>query len=212
MSKAGRPPEPWKRTMIIDAAASVLTERGVNSTSLQDLADAAGVSRAAIHYHFSGMDGVILGVAERGYQLMYTRRAEAVARNEDARAQLVTMTRMGIPADPPSEYLVMYESIATFRANTDFLPVMERMSRDQFDLYLAIINRGVAQGHFRPREAIDIIGWNLLAVEDAAGIYITIRTSPEAEVMRGRLLSYASSSLDCDLDEENSRQRERGVG
>lgn len=197
--------------MIIDAAADILTERGVHSTSIQDLADAAGVSRAAIHYHFAGMDGVVLGVAERGYQLMYTRRFEAVQAERDPVAQLVTMIRMGIPTDPPNEYIVMYESIATFRANEDFLPVMARLSQDQFALYETIITRGTESGTFRPRESIANVGWNLLALEDAAGIYITIRTAPEAELMRDRLLSYASASLDCDLWQENDRQRALGV-
>lgn len=211
MKRAGRPPEPWKRSMIIDAAASVLTERGVNATSLQDLADAAGVSRAAIHYHFSGMDGVVLGVAERGYQLMYTRRAEAIQAESDPLVQLVTLIRMGIPTDPPNEYLVMYESIATFRANEDFLPVMAQLSLDQFNLYEDILTRGTDHGCFRPRESIASIGWNLLALEDAAGIYITIRTAPDPEIMRDRLLSYATATLDCDLREENARQRALGI-
>lgn len=211
MRKAGRPPEPWKRTLIIDAAATVLTERGVNSTSLQDLADAAGVSRAAIHYHFSGMDGVVLSVAERGYQLMYTRRADAIATEIDARVQLVRLMRMGIPSDPPNEYIVMYESIATFRAKSDFRPVLVQLSEGQVDLYEMVIRRGVDQGHFRPRESVEAIAWNLIAIEDAAGIYITIGTAPPVETARGRLISYASSSLDCDLWNENSRQLSLGI-
>jgi len=212
MRKAGRPPEPWKRDLIIDAAATVLTERGVNSTSLQDLADAAGVSRAAIHYHFSGMDGVVLSVAERGYHLMYTRRAEAMAKQRDVRVQLVGLIRMGIPSDPPNEYIVMYESIATFRANSDFRPFLDQLSQAQVALYLDVLQRGVEQGAFRPRESLDDIAWNLIALEDAAGIYITIGTAPPVEIARGRMISYATSSLDCDLRDENSRQRDLGIG
>lgn len=212
MAKAGRPPEPWKREHIIDAAATVLTERGINATGIQDLADAAGVSRASIHYHFAGIEGVVLGVAERGFQLMYTRRRQAIERQVDPREQLVTLMRMGIPGDPPREYIVMYESIGVFRGNADFLPIMKSLSQRQFELYENVIGQGVDAGYFKPREPVASVGWNLLAIEDASGIYITLGTASPVEVMRERMITYASSSLDCDLREENARQAALGIG
>ncbi len=212
MAKAGRPPEPWKREHILDTAATVLTKRGVKSTGIQDLADAAGVSRASIHYHFAGVEGVVLSVAERGFQLMYTRRLAAIELETDPRAQLVTLMRMGIPESPPSEYVVMYESIGVFRGNSEFLPIMENLSQRQFELYEQVIGAGLAAGHFSPREPIESIGWNLLAIEDASGIYITLGTASPVETMRDRMITYASSSLDCDLRAENARQLALGIG
>lgn len=212
MAKAGRPPEPWKREHIIDTAATVLTQRGVKATGIQDLADAAGVSRASIHYHFAGIEGVVLSVAERGFHLMFTRRWNAIKVETDPRVQLVTLMRMGIPESPPSEYIVMYESIGVFRGNSDFLPIMKNLSQRQFELYEQVINAGIAEGHFSPREPVESIGWNLLAIEDASGIYITLGTASPVETMRNRMTTYASSSLDCDLSPENERQVALGIG
>ena len=212
MARPGRPPEPWKRDHIIDTASAVLTERGLQSTVIQDLADAAGVSRAAIHYHFAGIEGVVLGVAERGFQLMYTRRRDAIEGEDDPRRQLVTLIRMGIPDVPPNDFIVMYESIGVFRGNPDFLPIMVKFSQRQFELYAGVIESGVELGLFNPRETIHDIGWNLLAIEDAGGIYLTIGTVTEAESLRDRMIGYASSVLDCDLTLENKRQAAEGVG
>lgn len=212
MARPGRPPEPWKRDHIIDTASAVLTERGLQSTAIQDLADAAGVSRAAIHYHFAGIEGVVLGVAERGFQLMFTRRRDAISGKDDPRRKLVTLIRMGIPEDPPNDYIVMYESIGVFRGNPDFLPIMEQFSQRQFDLYVGVIEAGIDAGVFHPREAVADIGWNLLAIEDAGGIYLTLGTISDADVLRDRMISYASSALDCDLAAENKRQAARGIG
>jgi AcrR family transcriptional regulator len=53
------------RERIIDAAAGLYQERGVNSTTLQAVADRADVSRGTILHHFGGSAGLIDAVAER---------------------------------------------------------------------------------------------------------------------------------------------------
>ena len=53
------------RDRIVDAAAALYQERGVNSTTLQAIADRADVSRGTILHHFGGSDGLLDAVAER---------------------------------------------------------------------------------------------------------------------------------------------------
>jgi AcrR family transcriptional regulator len=199
VSKPGRPKEPWKRNHIIESAIPLFSEQGLWSVGIQELADAAGVSRASIHYHFSGVNGVILGVAEKGFSLMYTRRRSAVDKLDDPRAKLVTLIRMGIPEILPPEYIVMYESIGVFRANPDSLPLLQGLSAKQLELYVFVIKEGLDAGYFFPCEDIESIGKNLLSIEDAWGVYLTLGTEQNSEETRQRMLSYASLALKCDL-------------
>jgi AcrR family transcriptional regulator len=53
------------RERIVDAAASLYGERGVNATTLQAIAELADVSRGTILHHFGGSGGVLDAVAER---------------------------------------------------------------------------------------------------------------------------------------------------
>jgi len=53
------------RDRIVDAAAALYQERGVNSTTVQAIADRADVSRGTILHHFGGSDGLLDAVAER---------------------------------------------------------------------------------------------------------------------------------------------------
>jgi AcrR family transcriptional regulator len=53
------------RERIIDAAAAMYEEQGVNATSLQAIADRADVSRGTILHHFGGAAGILDAVAER---------------------------------------------------------------------------------------------------------------------------------------------------
>ncbi len=199
MSKPGRPKEPWKRNHIIESAIPLFSEQGLWSVGIQELADAAGVSRASIHYHFSGVNGVILGVAEKGFSLMYTRRRSAVDKLDDPRAKLVTLIRMGIPDALPPEYIIMYESIGVFRANPELLPMINGLIAKQLELYVSVMREGIQSGYFSPLEDIESIGKNLLAIEDGSGIYLTVGTEQDSEGIRLRMLSYATLALNCDL-------------
>ena len=41
------------RQMLLDAAIEQFAQRGVSSTTLTDIADAAGVTRGAVYWHFA---------------------------------------------------------------------------------------------------------------------------------------------------------------
>jgi len=45
-----------KRPVIVRAATSLFAERGIDGTSMRDIAEAAGVREAAIYRHFTGKD------------------------------------------------------------------------------------------------------------------------------------------------------------
>lgn len=49
---------------IIDAALGLFAEHGVGGTSLQMIADAVGVSKAAVYHQFRTKDEIVLAVAE----------------------------------------------------------------------------------------------------------------------------------------------------
>ncbi len=52
------------RTSILDAARSVLRERGYGSLSTREVAAVAGVPLSQIHYHFGSKQGMVLALFE----------------------------------------------------------------------------------------------------------------------------------------------------
>ena len=53
------------RERIVDAAAAMYQDQGVNATTLHAIADRADVSRGTILHHFGGAAGILDAVAER---------------------------------------------------------------------------------------------------------------------------------------------------
>ena len=80
------------QTRIIDAALALFAEHGISGTSLQMIADAIGVTKAAVYHQYNTKDEIVLTVAEvvlAGLVAALTR-AEAERSRSRARAVLIT--------------------------------------------------------------------------------------------------------------------------
>ncbi len=62
---------------VLDAAISALAERGVTSTSMQDIAAVAGLSKGVIHYHFANKEELLVRVVDRCCEIMEKRVRDA---------------------------------------------------------------------------------------------------------------------------------------
>lgn len=65
-------------TLILDAARRVIAERGAAAVSLQDVADAAAVSKALIHYHFVDRESLLARLIETTAQSLVARERAAM--------------------------------------------------------------------------------------------------------------------------------------
>jgi hypothetical protein len=64
---------------------------------------------------------------------------------------------------------------------------------------VAVLQEGVDAGIYLPQENLESIGKNLLAIEDASGIYLTLGTVDDTQEIRNRMLNYVSLALGNDL-------------
>jgi AcrR family transcriptional regulator len=53
------------QTRVLDAALALFAEHGVSGTSLQMIADAMGVTKAAVYHQFKAKDDIVIAVTER---------------------------------------------------------------------------------------------------------------------------------------------------
>jgi AcrR family transcriptional regulator len=76
---AARSSEPDTRTRLLDTALELFSKHGVEGTSLQMIADAMGVTKAAVYYHFRTKDEITEAVAEPVVRRLGTIVREASA-------------------------------------------------------------------------------------------------------------------------------------
>jgi AcrR family transcriptional regulator len=72
------------RNALVEAAASLIVEKGIDNVSLREVARKAGVSHAAPYHHFSNKYGLLAAVAEEGFSRFngYQERAFRMARTK----------------------------------------------------------------------------------------------------------------------------------
>lgn len=57
------------REKIIDSALKAITEHGVSNTTLQIIADGAGISKGSLYYHFKTKDSILYGVVDEDFRI-----------------------------------------------------------------------------------------------------------------------------------------------
>lgn len=82
------------QTRIIEAALALFAEHGIGGTSLQMIADAIGVTKAAVYHVYNTKDEIILAVAEVVLTRLETAVSAAEAERSRSRAREVLIARM----------------------------------------------------------------------------------------------------------------------
>jgi AcrR family transcriptional regulator len=83
-----------RREAILDAALEVFARRGYNGSSIDEIANAAGISKALIYEHFPSKRDLHVSLLERHVQEIFVRLAEAAATSDPGEVRL----RAGVDA------------------------------------------------------------------------------------------------------------------
>ena len=82
------------QTRILDAALQLIAEHGVGGTSLQMIADAVGVTKAAVYHQFKTKEQIVIALTERELGRLEEALEAAEAHNHRTRAREVLLARV----------------------------------------------------------------------------------------------------------------------
>ena len=190
-----RPREPWRREALLDAAVTTAERTGLASLTVKEVAKEAGVSPGTVHYHFSDVEGVLMGVIDRAFEQMYDTRLAAITAIPDIREKLERLIDLGVPDDVSHEVALMYEAIPLLRSRPELTGTARSFTERQVSLYRSVIDAGVAIGLFHPNAPVDVIARNLLALEDAYVLYGVVGSMTSMTSARDNIRSYARTAL-----------------
>jgi AcrR family transcriptional regulator len=118
---------------IISAALELFAQKGVGGTSLQMIADAIGVTKAAVYHQYNTKDEIVLAAAKAELERVdaVVRAAEAEPTRARARKTLVKgMVDLAV-AHRRTVSTVLNDPVIVrfFAEHESFRPVMDRMTR-----------------------------------------------------------------------------------
>src|SRR5512139_2793962 len=82
------------QTRVIEAALALFAEHGISGTSLQMIADAIGVTKAAVYHQYNTKDEIVLAVAEVVLAGLEAALTSTEAERSLSRAREVLIARM----------------------------------------------------------------------------------------------------------------------
>ncbi len=126
------------RESLLQAAETVLAQRGVQGISLRDVAKTAGVSHAAPYHHFASLNGLLAAVAQRGFTALADAMAQAAA-EADTRERLLQIAQAYVRCAQahPGRFRLMFAPQLT---QSDEYPQLRAESERAFAILLAAAN------------------------------------------------------------------------
>jgi AcrR family transcriptional regulator len=186
--RAGYKKSEDSRRQVLDAAIATLAERGLASTSIQDIADAAGMSKGAVHYHFESKDELLQHVlgrccesVEARVRAVFDEPGSPMDRVRRAILEMWIVRRDGIP-----EMRVLSELHMLSRQNREIRTALGDAMRKAREQVIQVgLNRLIEMG-LRPRVSLSVAPRLILATLDGLSIQHEIDPIPPEE--EGELL------------------------
>jgi AcrR family transcriptional regulator len=185
---------------ILDAAARVITERGLAETRISDVADAAGVSPGLILYYFDSKDRLLAEALTYANDDFFVRMSREIRRLPTAKEQLRRVIDLSVPEYGKLDEWALWIEVWV-RALRDAEMAKDREILDQRwrQSIADIIRAGQAAGEFPARDA-DEIALRLGSLIDGLAIQVIMNDSQVSpERMHRACMEVAAQEIGFDL-------------
>lgn len=174
---------------VLDAAIVTLAKYGIAQTSVQDIADAARMSKGAVHYHFESKDELYERVLARCCETLAARIHRVLEepglpmdRVRRALVEMWIVRRDGVP-----EIRVLNELFVVARQNEGMRRALAAALRDVRRQIVDVGFQRLVELGLRPKMSLDVAARLLLATLDGLAMHHDIEpigAPEEAEILK----------------------------
>ncbi len=136
--------EQMRRAQIIDAALRIISEVGVQSVIMDDIAERAGLSKGGIAHYFLSKDALIKESFQAFFALIFQRSRDTMEQYEEPMDQVLSFMWLYNWDDPDVGigYPLLYDCIALAARNREY----QEMFRDWVNNWIALISKALGRG------------------------------------------------------------------
>ena len=167
---------------ILDAAARVITDRGLAETRISDIAEQAGVSPGLILYYFESKDRLLAEALTFANDQFYLRTSREIRRIPSAREQLRRLVDLSVPGYLPEygrldEWALWIEVWVRALRDADMAKDREALDQRWRSQLAEIIRGGQTAGEFSSSEDPDELALRIAAIIDGLAIQVIMDDS-----------------------------------
>ncbi|MEV0055283.1 TetR/AcrR family transcriptional regulator [Saccharopolyspora shandongensis] len=189
--------EAGRYQQILDAAWTLVAERGYHSVRIADVAKACGTSAATIHYYFPGRNDLLTETLRYSVRLAFDRQVAELHSIEDAHERLLRLVELQLPTPGllRAEWSIWLQVWTESALNPD-LQVLHNDSYTRWhDTIARTIRQGQQQGVFTDTDAEELTV-TLTALIDGLGIQVLAgRPGRSVERMRRSLREFVEREI-----------------
>jgi AcrR family transcriptional regulator len=187
------------RRSLVSAASNVISRKGLPALRIREIASRAGMSPAAVLYHYPQNVELLLDVHKTAVDKYVEFRRKSQESESDPRRRLVCVVRAGIPPFADDDVIrLLFEMHGLARRSEAHANLMTILWEQELGLYVEIIEAGLRSGDFqigRPATDIAII---LLGLEDGLALHLaSYNAALNADRVLEIFLTVASGELGC---------------
>jgi AcrR family transcriptional regulator len=133
-----RLPANARRAQLVDVGRTVFAKRGYEGTSVEEIADKAGVSKPIVYEHFGGKEGLYAVIVDREMEYVVRRISEAIAtgtpreRVEHAALAFLTYVR-----DQPDGFAILAQDRPLTSPSTGMASLLNDVAERVSDVFAA---------------------------------------------------------------------------
>lgn len=182
------------------AASRAIATRGYTEVRIKDVAAEAGLSSQAVLYYYPDVNALLMEAISHAVTRYVESRRKAVDALDESVAQLAATIRAGFSDDPEDDTAVIFQCVGAVRHDAVVRAMLQSLTEQQVELYRRVLEVGASRGDFRLAGDSRTIATNIVALEDAYGLYI-VEGSPLTVVEAvERVAAYASLATGAQIE------------
>ena len=160
-----------KRSEIAQKAIAVLAKRGFQATTIQEIADAAGLGKGTIYHYFKTKEEILLVVSEQIFHETERSFGAALFRIDEPMEKLAALIEEALHVTDDIEYLfIVYTELWLMNVRDghygDFIGVMKTLHNDLKNLVAKMIEEGKKLGFWNEDTDSDALANYLISSFD----------------------------------------------
>lgn len=150
--------ESGRRAELLALAARLFAEQGYVSTTVRDIADAAGILSGSLYHHFDSKESMVDEILRGFLGELFDTYAEIVSSDLDPRKTIEAVVRASFQAihDHPHE-VAIYQNEAQHLAQLERFSYVQKRNEEFRDLWRGILAEGMRRGLFRADLDIELV-------------------------------------------------------
>lgn len=139
-----------RRDVILQAAARLFAEKGVNASTVREIGESVGILSGSLYHHFDSKASMVEAIIIDYLDDLRGRYAVVVAAETEPRACLAAMVRESFATIEAHPYATeIYQNDQAYLRTLPRADYLRTAAADVQQTWLTVIKQGVASGDFR---------------------------------------------------------------